>query len=84
MMFCYVSGGLSFLQKPGQTRWLSIVVERYSQGCGLQTPLDIVPTPTIIFRQLFEKESSTYTYLLGDPTTKEAVLIDTVKETYMR
>jgi glyoxylase-like metal-dependent hydrolase (beta-lactamase superfamily II)/rhodanese-related sulfurtransferase len=34
----------------------------------------------IIFYQLFEKETSTYTYLLGDPITKEAVLIDPVIE----
>ena len=31
-----------------------------------------------IFRQLFDKDSSTYTYLLADPATKEAVLIDPV------
>lgn len=35
---------------------------------------------TLIFHQLFEKESSTYTYLLGDCETKEAVLIDPVAE----
>ena len=34
----------------------------------------------IIFHQLFEKETSTYTYLLADPGTKEAVLIDPVAE----
>lgn len=35
----------------------------------------------IIFRQLFDTSgSSTYTYLLGCPITKEAVLIDPVKE----
>jgi hypothetical protein len=32
----------------------------------------------LIFRQLFEKESSTYTYLLADPDTREAVLVDPV------
>ncbi|XP_022118491.1 persulfide dioxygenase ETHE1, mitochondrial isoform X2 [Pieris rapae] len=32
------------------------------------------------FRQLFDHESSTYTYLLGDTTNKEAVLIDPVYE----
>merc|ERR1711868_94031 len=37
-----------------------------------------------IFRQLFEKESSTYTYLLGDSESKEAVLIDPVIETAER
>ena len=33
----------------------------------------------MIFRQLFERESSTYTYLLGCEHTRQAVLIDTVK-----
>ena len=32
----------------------------------------------MIFRQLFEPETSTYTYLLGDEETREAVLIDPV------
>ncbi|WP_269724250.1 MBL fold metallo-hydrolase [Nitrosococcus watsonii] len=32
----------------------------------------------MIFRQLFDPESSTYTYLIGDPATKEAVFIDPV------
>lgn len=34
----------------------------------------------MIFRQLFDKESSTYTYLLGDPASGEAALIDPVVE----
>lgn len=34
----------------------------------------------MIFHQLFEKETSTYTYLIADPETKEAVLIDPVVE----
>ncbi|KAK4292573.1 hypothetical protein Pmani_034661 [Petrolisthes manimaculis] len=34
----------------------------------------------MIFRQLFDRESCTYTYLLADNTTKEAVLIDPVIE----
>ncbi|MEW5852589.1 MAG: MBL fold metallo-hydrolase [Myxococcota bacterium] len=34
----------------------------------------------MLFRQLFDQESSTYTYLLADPTTHEAVLIDPVRE----
>lgn len=33
----------------------------------------------MIFRQLFERESSTYSYLIGCEQTHEAVLIDTVK-----
>nr|CAH7719376.1 unnamed protein product [Callosobruchus chinensis] len=34
----------------------------------------------LIFRQLFDSVSSTYTYLLGDATTKECILIDPVLE----
>jgi sulfur dioxygenase len=35
---------------------------------------------TLIFRQLFDQPSSTYTYLLADPGSREAVLIDPVFE----
>lgn len=34
----------------------------------------------MIFHQLFEAETSTYTYLLADELTREAILIDTVLE----
>ena len=34
----------------------------------------------MIFRQLFDQQSSTYTYLLADPRTREAMLIDPVFE----
>ena len=34
----------------------------------------------MIFRQLFDPQSSTFTYLLGDESTREAVLIDPVFE----
>jgi sulfur dioxygenase len=34
----------------------------------------------MIFRQLFDTASSTYTYLLADPATREALLIDPVFE----
>jgi glyoxylase-like metal-dependent hydrolase (beta-lactamase superfamily II)/rhodanese-related sulfurtransferase len=34
----------------------------------------------VIFRQLFDPQSSAYTYLLGDPATREALLIDPVFE----
>jgi len=38
----------------------------------------------LIIRQFFEKESSTYTYLLVDSVTKDGVLIDPVLETVER
>jgi len=34
----------------------------------------------VIFRQLFDPQSSTYTYLLADPASREALLIDPVFE----
>ena len=34
----------------------------------------------MIFRQLFDRETCTYTYLLADEETREAVLIDPVRE----
>lgn len=38
----------------------------------------------LIFRQLFDQESSTYTYLLADASTRDAVLIDPVLEQVQR
>ena len=32
----------------------------------------------MIFRQLFDQESYTYSYLLGDEETRQAILIDSV------
>ena len=38
----------------------------------------------MIFRQWYDGESSTYTYLLGDEGTRRAVLIDAVRENVER
>lgn len=38
----------------------------------------------MIFRQLFDSETSTFTYLIGDEGTKRAVLIDCVFEQHLR
>jgi glyoxylase-like metal-dependent hydrolase (beta-lactamase superfamily II)/rhodanese-related sulfurtransferase len=38
----------------------------------------------VIFRQLLDPETSSYTYLLADPGTREAVLIDAVREQLAR
>jgi sulfur dioxygenase len=38
----------------------------------------------MIFRQLFEPESSTFTYLLADAVTKDAILVDTVAAMHER
>lgn len=34
----------------------------------------------MIFRQLFDSESSTYTYIVGDPDKGESVIVDPVRE----
>jgi glyoxylase-like metal-dependent hydrolase (beta-lactamase superfamily II)/rhodanese-related sulfurtransferase len=39
---------------------------------------------TMVFRQLIDSRSSTFTYLLADPATRDAVLIDPVFEQYAR
>ena len=38
----------------------------------------------LIFRQLFDGASFTYTYLLGDAASREAILIDSVFEQHLR
>ena len=38
----------------------------------------------MIFRQLFDSDTWTYTYLLADPATNDALLIDTVFEKHQR
>ncbi|KAM4825570.1 persulfide dioxygenase ETHE1, mitochondrial [Thomomys bottae] len=52
---------------------LRAVRRQLSQGCGVGAP--------VLLRQMFEPESCTYTYLLGDREAREAVLIDPVLET---
>ena len=49
-----------------------------TKRCALAADLNM---EGLIFRQLFEKESSTFTYLLADEATKEGILIDPVLET---
>jgi hypothetical protein len=38
----------------------------------------------MIFKQLIDKESSSYTYIIADSETKEAVVIDSVIENTTR
>lgn len=59
--------------------WASTVLDAYSrQRIPPGTP------GSLIFRQLFEPESSTYTYLLAEPKSNECILIDPVIETVER
>lgn len=55
---------------------LDINSKNYLNGYNMQN--------NVIFFQLFEKESSTYTYIIGDELTKEAAIIDPVIETIDR
>ncbi|KAL1769181.1 hypothetical protein HispidOSU_010853 [Sigmodon hispidus] len=55
---------------------LRIAVRRLSQQSSSRTP--------VLLRQMFEPKSCTYTYLLGDPESREALLIDPVLETAQR
>ncbi len=48
------------------------------------TTSEIREAVMLIFRQMFDATSSTYTYLLGDSDTSEAVLIDPVFEQVRR
>lgn len=63
---------MKFVSSEGLSAWVTIVVDRLSD----MHPLEL--------RQLLERESSTYTYLLYDRITLEAVLIDPVKDTVER
>lgn len=54
------------------------------QGWPFVSPKEVAIEDPLIFQQLFEKESSSYTYLLADPVTREAIIIDPVLETVER
>ncbi len=54
------------------------------QGWPFVSPKDAAIDDPLIFHQLFEKESSSYTYLLADPVAREAIIIDPVLETIER
>jgi len=66
--------GMLFSDTPAMRLWFETVVAAKRSG----------PRSQLVLRQLFEKTSSTYTYLLADNATKECVLIDPVKETAER
>lgn len=54
---------------------------KFVRSTQLRDRTAAVLTPNTIFRQLFDTSgSSTYTYLLGDPVSKDAILIDPVLE----
>ena len=71
------SFGKSFsaLRRHNHSLRVSVPAAAYSTGSGT-SPLSV--------RQFFEKESSTYTYLLVDKISKDAIFIDPVLETVER
>nr|BFD67690.1 hypothetical protein HAGR004_27120 [Bdellovibrio sp. HAGR004] len=65
------------LKKPLAGNGVEAIVEQYlNKGEAMKND--------IIFHQLFDSESSTYTYLIADAKSKEAALIDPVLETVDR
>lgn len=67
-----------FLLSPGLKMWTEYAIR--------SAPSDLIKfsKTNLIFRQMKEKESDTYTYLLGDSKTNECILIDPVIETVER
>jgi len=66
--------GLKCMRMKPLVNWISSAAECWDRA---------EPSP-LLFRQFFDKESSTYTYLLADSITKDAVLIDPVLEQVTR
>ncbi|MFN6483293.1 MULTISPECIES: FAD/NAD(P)-binding protein [unclassified Nostoc] len=63
---------------PVRVRPVSPISRATEQNYGDLRPA--IPQSTLLFRQFFDPESSTYTYLIADSQTKDAVLVDTVLE----
>jgi hypothetical protein len=64
-----------------QREWHTLLAASLKVGLEMGIQNGEVGVTQFIFRQMFEKDSSTYTYLLADAVTREAVLIDPVRET---
>ena len=72
--FAWAAGhALSFLGSQPLRNWVAMAIHRRAsaqEGSSSQ----------LIFRQLWDPASSTYTYLLGDSSSREAILVDPVLE----
>jgi sulfur dioxygenase len=55
-------------------------LKHFVRTFAIKMPHEAGGMTEIFFRQLFDHDSSTYTYLLGDPQTNKAILIDPVLE----
>src|SRR5262245_48454340 len=78
--FSEVSGSRS--SGASECGFSSITASYYS--CNLLFNGGSVRSMALIFRQLFDPQSSTYTYLLACSRTREAILIDPVYEQVRR
>jgi len=68
-----INKGLSYTSALGLVAWSNVVLDlKKKNKVWTSTPL--------IFRQMFDNYSSTYSYLLGDVLSGEAVLIDPVHD----
>jgi len=67
---------LKYLGVPGLKMWVTTIIQNVSSA---QRRVN-----NLIFRQLFDKESSTYSYLLADQISKDAILIEPVLDTVER
>ena len=65
---------LKFTKSDVLNEWVSTVIQTMNEK----------ESNPILFRQLFDKESSTYSYLLADSVSLDAILIDPVAETVDR
>jgi sulfur dioxygenase len=63
-------------------QWQPVALIGVVDRCAITSV--VAPGPPMIFRQLFDQVSNTYTYLLADEETREAVLIDSVFEQHAR
>lgn len=52
----------------------------YCKGIALFLRPVVIGNVSMLFRQLFDPETSTYTYLIADPETQSAILVDPVLE----
>ncbi|XP_022246081.1 persulfide dioxygenase ETHE1, mitochondrial-like [Limulus polyphemus] len=75
----FVYRSLKTIKTPGY--WAKLPTHRWTtlslRALATTSPMR---TEDILFRQLFDRTSCTYTYLLADKTTKEAIFIDPVLE----
>ncbi|MDZ4083142.1 MAG: MBL fold metallo-hydrolase, partial [Bdellovibrionales bacterium] len=71
------------LQHPIAGDGLKATILELKRRSGMGTTKALLENGTV-FHQLFESESSTYTYIIADRNTKEAAIIDPVLETVDR